>query len=172
MSSDIASKKSFLLLLLSEIETNGNNISKAAENLKWSKQRLNYHLNHKLNYAGIVKKIQSYPFAIYSLTPFGEQVKKSLTQSEDSLFKPLYRCHNLIIGFDIKDFGNFSFEGKKLSKMNNWSYYREIIKDKIGEWVINIQTTGLLKIYVPDSYAEDKNQKFELLERIGTNLAE
>lgn len=88
-------KQDFLLLLLREIEQNGNNLKQLALNVKWSKQRLNYHLNRKLKNAGFVIKTQSYPFAIYSLTPLGQRVKQIIEQSEG--VKPLWRCHALIV---------------------------------------------------------------------------
>jgi len=163
-------KGDFLLLLLTEIEANGNNIKLVAENLKWSKQRLNYHLNTKLKKLGLVQKTQSYPYAIYSLTPFGQRVKKIIGQS-DSL-STLWRCHGLIVGFDIKDFGNFSWEKRKLSSMKGWNYYKEKIKDSFGEWVIDIQSTGLLKIYCPEQYTENPDSSFGRMERLACKIAE
>ena len=163
-------KGDFLLLLLGEIEANGDNIKKLAKNLNWSKQRLNYHLNHKLKKLGIVQKTQSYPFAIYSLTPFGQRVKKILGQSDS--VKPLWRCHALIVGFEIRNYGNFSFKNRKISPMRNWNYCEETIKDSIGVWKIHVQSTGLLKIYCPEKYDENPDLAFGILERIASNLAE
>jgi DNA-binding HxlR family transcriptional regulator len=162
-------KQKFLLLLLSGVEQQGNNLKALSESLNKTKQALNYHLK-KLLLAGFAERGQSFPFAIYSLTPLGARVKKILTQS-DSVTQ-LWRVHNLIVGFEIKDFGNFSWKRRKISEMNNWHYTEETIKDSIGEWKIHIQSTGLLKIYCPARYGENPDLEFGVLERIASNLAE
>ena len=122
-----------------------------ATQLGISKQNLNYHLQ-KLIKVNILHKEQSYPFAIYRLTDLGERVKESLRQSENP--KPLWRVHNLIVGFKISNLGSFNFvetSRRKLIRMRNWSYCRE----EMDGYVINVQDTGLLKIYVPAKYTKD-----------------
>lgn len=161
------SKEKFLLLLLSCIESDGDNlkqilkkITDVPENHNIQKQHLNYHLQ-KLKRQGVIKRIQSYPFAIYELTEHGIRVKKMLTQSEgERLNAPLlWRCHNLIVGYPIISYGDFMFsEGRdrKIIHMNNWKYARETF----GDFVINIQDTGLLKIYCPEKYTENPEEAF------------
>jgi len=76
------------------------------------------------------------------------------------------------VGFEIKNFGNFSFKNRKVSHMRGWDYFKETIKDSIGEWGIHIQATGLLKVYCPEKYDQDPDKAFGELERIASNLAE
>jgi hypothetical protein len=163
-------KNNFLVLrILTEIEANGENIQKVAINLKRTPQSLNYHFK-KLLSANFIKKEQSYPFAIYRLTPLGERIKIILGQSEG--VSNLWRCHDEIIGFKIEDYGNFSFENRKLSPMKNWKYFQETIRDSNGEWGIHVQTTGLMKIYIPEKYHENPDFAFGNMERIATNLGQ
>jgi hypothetical protein len=163
-------KNIFLVLrILTEIEQNGENIGKIAINLKRTKQSLNYHFK-KLLSANFIKKEQSYPFAIYRLTPLGQRVKIILGQPEG--VSNLWRCHDLIIGFNIESYGSFSFENRKIKPMKNWYYTIETIKDSIGEWGIHVQSTNLLKIYVPEKYHESPDFAFGNMERIATNLAQ
>jgi len=75
----------------------------------------------------------------------------------------LWRIHNLIIGFDILTFGSYKFidsaGGKrKLIHMNNWNYTREKVINNLGEFTINIQDTGLFKIYCPEMYSESPSE--------------
>lgn len=143
------SQNSFLLLLLSRIKE--DKPKDIAVQLGISKQDLNYHLQ-KLIKLNILFREQSYPFAIYRLTDLGERVKESLIQSEHP--KSLWRVHNLIIGFRIFNLGSFNFvetTRRKLIRMRNWSYARE----EMDGYVINVQDTGLLKIYVPAKYTKD-----------------
>jgi DNA-binding MarR family transcriptional regulator len=142
-------KNQFLLLLLSGV--NEKKPKDIATQLGISKQNLNYHLQ-KLIKLNILYKEQSYPFAIYRLTDLGERVKNSLRQSENP--KPLWRVHNLIVGFRILNLGSFNFvetTRRKLIRMRNWNYARE----EMDGYVINVQDTGLLKIYVPSKYTKD-----------------
>ena len=121
-----------------------------------TKQALNYHLQ-RYRKLGVIKRIQSYPYSIYELTSLGENVKKSLEQSEH--IRALWKAHNLIVGFPILSFGSFNFvdtSRRKLIQMNNWIYARE---DHDGH-VIHIQDTGLLKIYLPAKYCKDPDVAF------------
>lgn len=152
----------FTLLLLQLIEQDVTIHSSSpkrdciTKRLGQSKQALNYHLQ-KLVKLGILYHKQSYPYAIYELTSLGQTVKKSLIQSER--IKNLWLCHNLIVGFPIKTFGTFRFidtKNRKIIPMKNWDYARE----QVGEFVINVQTTGLLKIYCPKRYSLIPDQTF------------
>lgn len=157
-----------LLLLLPEISANGSSLSTITENLKWSKQRLNYHLN-RLKLIGLVKKEQSYPFAIYSLTSFGEGVKKFLRQSEK--YELLWRVHNGIVAFDIKDWGGFNLvesSRRRKVQMNNWFYLEEVR----GEWKINFHSTGVIKIYVPERYTSFPDSETGTLISEATNIVQ
>ena len=152
----------FLPLLLHKIDKYGNNLQYITEQFGISKQSLNYWLNKTIK-QGFVKKVQSYPFAIYELTSFGKRVKKITTQSEEGKkLVNIWDCHNLIVGFNILHFGNFHFENtqrRKLIHMNNWHY----VSEKVGDFTINIQSTGLLKIYCPRRTGIYPDQEFARL---------
>lgn len=161
-------KKEFLLLLLRSIEESGENIKQIADSFKFSKQRLNYHLR-KLRLASLIQKTQGYPYAIYSLTLLGLRVKKILGQSEN--VPNLWRCHALITGFEIRDFGKFDWKRYKIKQMNNWHYAEEFITDSYGTWKINIQSSGLLKIYCPEIYHENPLQAFGIMYNVSSKIA-
>jgi hypothetical protein len=151
---------SLLLLQLIEqkipIHSDSKKRDSITKRLGKSKQALNYHLQ-KLVKEDILNHVQSFPYAIYELTSLGEILKKNLIQSQH--IKNLWRCHNLIVGFPIKTFGTFRFidtENRKIIPMKNWNYAREQVKD----FVINIQDTGLLKIYCPQKYSINPDQEF------------
>ena len=153
-------KTEFLLLqVLQEIESNGRNISKISKKLNITKQALNYHLN-KVKRAGLVRRIQSYPFAIYELTELGQRVKEILGQSERGAKLPtLWDAHNLIVGFDVIDFGKYHFEEtkrRKLCFMNNWIY----TKEDIDGYGVHVQNTGLIKIYCKRMRTTNPEQAF------------
>jgi len=100
----------------------------------------------------VIYKVQSYPWAIYKLTSLGSKVKQLLRQSEH--LTTLWRVHNLIVGFRIRNFGTYTFietTRKKIIQMQNWKY----VSENIDDFVINVQDTGLLKIYVPEQYSKD-----------------
>lgn len=148
-------KKKFLLLLLDSID-NKIPLSTIAGNMGRTKQALNYHIQ-KYRKLGLLNRVQQYPYSIYELTSLGRRVKQSLRQSEHP--KALWKAHNLIVGFEILHLGNFNFvetTRRKLIKMKNWSYARE----EVGNFVINIQDTGLLKIYAPAKYTTDPDVAF------------
>jgi len=144
-------KEHFLSLLLSNIDKKPKDI---AASLGRSPQALNYHLS-KMIRLNVLRKEQSYPYAIYELTDLGKRIKESLIQSENP--RSLWRVHNLIIGFKILNLGSFNFvetTRRKLIHMNNWNYARE----EFNDYVMNIQDTGLLKIYVPSKYSKDPDR--------------
>lgn len=118
--------------------------------LGMSKQSLNYYLNKKFIPAGIIKKVQSYPYAIYELTPKGRAVKENLGHSEPGVKRRIWRLHNIIVGFRIRSWGSWKFG--KTTPMNNWSYQE--IRLKSGP-IAHVQTTNLLKIYVPEKCGQD-----------------
>jgi biotin operon repressor len=150
-------KTSFLPLLLCCIEQDGNNITKVAKTLGKTKQALNYHIS-KQKKAGLIRQTQKYPYSIYVLTDLGQKVKKILRQSEGGI-PLLWRCHALIVGYPILSYGDYQFvetKNKKIIQMANWKYARE----QIGDYVVNVQDTGLLKIYCPERYTQEPDQEF------------
>jgi len=143
-------KTDFLLLLLQGVD-DGLMPKTIAKKLGKSKQALNYHLKRMMALK-VIYRVQSYPNSIYKLTSLGAKVKQSLRQSEH--LTSLWRTHNLIVGFPIKSFGDFHFvdtANRKIIPMNNWNYAREIVDD----YIVNIQDTGLLKIYIPEQYSKE-----------------
>jgi len=149
-------KNTFLPLLLGCIEQDGDSISKIAKTLGKTKQALNYHLS-KQKKAGLIRTIQKYPYSIYVLTDLGKRVKKILIQSEG--VTNLWRCHALIVGYPILSYGDYMFEdtkNRKIIQMVNWKYARE----QMGEYIINVQETGLLKIYCPERYSASPDEEF------------
>lgn len=150
-SSTTASKGQFLFLLLSSIDDDLT-LSKICEKTGKTKQALNYHLRQSERHK-LVFKEQAYPFAIYRLTSLGKRVKEDLRQSEHPT--PTWNCHNLIVGFDIKSMGSFNFvetPRRKICEMRGgWKYAAE----ETGGHVVNVQDTGLLKIYCKERYAKD-----------------
>jgi hypothetical protein len=152
----------FTLLLLQYIEqglpihSGSKKVDCITKKLGRSKQSLNYHIQ-KFVKLGLLRHVQSYPYAIYELTSYGVQVKKIIGQSEG--IKNLWRVHNLIVGFNIRTFGTFRFidtKKRKIIQMRNWKYAHE----KHGDFVINIQDTGLLKVYCPERYTTNPEEEF------------
>lgn len=143
-------KTNFLLLLLQNID-DGLTPKAIAKKVGKTKQALNYHLKRMMTLK-VIYKVQSYPWAIYKLTDLGVKVKQSLQQSEH--LTTLWRVHNLIVGFRIRNLGTYTFvetTRRKLIQMQNWRYVSEIV----DAFVVNVQDTGLLKIYVPEQYSKD-----------------
>lgn len=159
-------KNKFLLLLLESIDSKlslRTIADKCAKFSNWKapKQALNYHLK-RLVKLGVLEHTQSYPYAIYSLTNFGQRVKESLVESDGLHKKALWRCHHLIVGYPILNFGNFKFidtPKRKIVQMNNWIYAREQPKE-FKDYIIHIQDTGLLKIFCPPSYGTEPDAEF------------
>ena len=163
------SKKEFVFLLLSAVHEKGENIKGICEDFGRSRQNLAYHLK-KMIRLRLIEKTQSYPYSIYSLTPLGSRIKDFDEQSDTK--KPLWRCHNLIVGFDIKDFGTFDFSKHKISQMRGWHFASETIKDSLGHWKVHIQSTGLLKIYCPEIYSENSGHAFGNMEDIAVRISQ
>jgi len=121
-----------------------------------TKQALNYHIQ-KLKKLGLIERKQSYPFAIYKVTSLGERVKDNIIHSDG--VKTLWKCHSLIVGFEVHSFGTFRFintSKRKIIQMKNWNYAME----KKGDFNIHIQDTGLLKIYCPEKYSRKPEEAF------------
>lgn len=164
-------KVKILLYLLDYFSTHPENISYITKKLKWSKQRMNYWLSKMVN-KGYIEKLQSYPYAIYDITDKGVQVKKILGQSEGARQKSLWRCHALIVGFPIENWGIFDIDNMKNKKnMKNWFYVEDTITDSIGNWKIQIQSTGLLKIYCPEIYGDDPKSHFGAMYERASQIA-
>ena len=162
-------KHPFLPLLLRCISEDLR-LSQIAKKTGKTKQALNYHIR-KFVKLGVIRRIQSYPYSIYELTSLGSSVKKSLEQSEH-LRSSLWKAHNLIVGFEIISFGDFRFvetrRRKLVTGMKNWNYAREMH----GDHVINIQDTGLLKIYAPAKYCKDPDVAFGEMFSKATTIAQ
>ncbi|MBU3897064.1 MAG: hypothetical protein KJ697_03995 [Nanoarchaeota archaeon] len=163
----------FVFVLLSRIKE-GYTLAQISECLKKSmnwkrpKQSLNYHLN-RLQKTGAIEKVQSHPYAIYKLTPFGDRVQRFLTPSDKQ--PVLFRCHNLIVGYGILSFGSFNFintSTRKIVSMNNWNYAVE----RDGDFTIHIQDTGLLKIYCPEKTKTDPEKAFQEMYIQAENIAQ
>jgi len=161
----------FLLLLLRHLEQEIS-ISNIAKATGKSKQALNYHIR-KAEKLKIIEKICSFPYAKYRITALGNSVKKSLIQPQGTSL--LFRIHNGIIGFQILSFGEFKFittRDRKIIQMTNWKYARE----SKGDYIINIQETGLLKIYIPEvlstNYDESIGQQTAECQRIAQSYAD
>jgi hypothetical protein len=143
-------KEQFLLLLLQSID-DGLTPKAIAKKVGRTKQALNHHLKRMMALK-VIYRVQSYPWSIYKLTSLGVKVKQSLIQSEH--LTPLWRIHNLIVGFRIRNLGTYTFvetTRRKLIQMQNWRYISETVDD----YVVNVQDTGLLKIYIPEQYSKD-----------------
>ena len=102
----------------------------------------------KLITCKLIERIQSWPFAVYKLTEKGKLVKEKLVQSEQPV-KTEWRCHNLILGFRILRWGSWNFGAT--TPMMHWSYQSM----KILDCAVHVQTTGLIKVYVPEEIGED-----------------
>lgn len=167
-----SAKANFALKVLEAVEKHGDDMKLICLYLKRSRQNTAYWLR-KMRDLGLLERMQSYPYSIHKLTLFGERCKKNLGQSEKSLF---WRCHNLIVGFEIKSFGsldwNIYHRKGMIRPMKNWFYAEEKIKDSIGDWKIHIQSTGLLKIYCPEKYDVDPNKAFGNMEEIAMRIAD
>jgi DNA-binding HxlR family transcriptional regulator len=146
-----------LLMVLCGVAQHGDNIILLRNNLNLSKQTLNYHLNRLIE-KELINRVQSYPFAIYELTPEGQRVKGILLQSQTHE-PPIWDCHSLIVGFKIISYGTFHFENiadRKLIYMKNWHFVRE----EHGKYIANIHSTGLLKIYAPRLLTTNPEEAF------------
>jgi len=160
-------KEQFLLLLLQSIDE-GLTPKAIAKKLGRTKQALNHHLKRMMALK-VIYRVQSYPYSIYKLTSLGARVKQLLRQS-DSL-TTLWRIHNLIVGFRIRNLGTYNFAEttrRKLIQMQNWNYISETIDD----FVVNVQDTGLLKIYVPEQYSKDPDITIGEMFSRATNIAQ
>ena len=165
-------QKSWQFILLSCIKNYGDNLKALIKESKMN-ERTVFRRLFILNKAGLIKKEQSHPFAIYKLTHLGERTDSFLIQSEKEgkLYKQLWDCHNLIVGFTIHSFGNFQFVNtnkRTMVQMNNWNYARE----EIGDYVINVQDTKLLKIYCPRRTSTEPDVEFARMYSESTRIAQ
>lgn len=113
---------------------------------------------HDLIGIGLIEEVQKRPYALYRLTPLGYRVNQFLAQSDMGVHKTLtFRCHNLIVGWQIKDWGSWQFNPKLWKDMRNWHFQELVIKGH----KIHIQESGLLKIYCPEVYASNADEGFD-----------
>lgn len=151
-------KVNTLLLQLESINTCGDNLKELAIKQNISKQALNWRLKQLIR-KDFVRKVQSYPFAIYELTSLGERVKEILIHNEDGTYKPLWEVHNYAVGFDIFSMGKYQFietKIRKLIQMNNWHYTQE----DVGEFNIRITSTGKMIVYCPRRVTRSPDNEF------------
>jgi len=163
-------KTKFLLHVLWEISRNQDDLKAVQKSLNISKQSLQYYLK-RLKRLGFLEKVQSYPFAVYSLTPMGARVKEIIVQSDASKTFGAFRVHAKIIGFPIKDFGSFKFSQKAV-QMRGWSF--EMVRLNYGgkQWTAHIQSTGLLKLYAPEIYTDSPDAAITQLSCTASRIAQ
>jgi len=121
-----------------------------------SNTALGKRLQHLVG-VGMIEQVQQRPYSLYKLTPLGNRVNQILGQSEREVYTNVWRCHNVILGWEIKDFGTWKFNEKLQKTMNNW-IYQEL---KLKGYKIHIQSTGLLKLYCPEVYANNADEGFD-----------
>lgn len=127
-------------------------LSQVAKRLNISAQLLQYYASN-LAKEGIIEKTNHGTYSSLSLTPKGRSIKEKLVQSEGTT--SLWRCHNLIVAWPVLNWGGWTFQNKKMVPMSNWEYTIERVPVDGKEWVLHIQTTGLVKIYCPSEYTTD-----------------
>lgn len=148
------SKSLFLHDLLNWIER-GETRHTMCRLLNYSNQRLSYHIA-TLKAKGFIEQVQDRPISLYRLTPLGSRVKEILLQSDTDFYK-MWRCHNLILGWPIADFGTWRFNEKLWKTMKNWHFQEMMLKGH----KIHIHDTGLVKIYCPEKYAVNADEGFD-----------
>lgn len=160
-------KQSEFLPLLLDGFSDGLTLTQMAQRLGKSKQALNYHIQ-RLKRIGVLERKQSWPYAIYGLTPFGSRLKQNLRYPQTP---KTWRYHALQVGFDIVDFGSFNLietKNRKLSKMNNWLY----VTEQQGDYHVKIQENGLLVISCPERYTNEPDSAAAELHSKAIELAQ
>lgn len=159
-------KRSFEFELLLAVERLDGNRKLICREFQMSNPNLQYHLNKM---KPLIQKTRMGRFTVLTLTDMGRTIKENLVGSR---LGQLWRCHNLIVGFQIEDFGSFKFNPLKTVQMKNWTYHREVIKDSFGEWVIHIQENGLMKVYCPSIYHQNPNTAFGNMEDVSCRIVQ
>lgn len=147
-------KGQFLLLLLESLEKEIS-LTKIADITGKSKQALNYHIN-TLKRNGIIEQRTKTPFAKFIITPLGLEVKQKIRYPDA---RPIFRCHALQIGYEIKNFGTFEFitnANRKVIAMKGWLYTSEMHE----KYHVKIQETGKMIISCPDAYTKEPEDAF------------
>lgn len=163
------SQEEFLILILSQIEENGDNLHEICRRLNRSPSNLAYHLRI-MKESGLIERVQSYPNAVYKLTEVGRTIKENKAYGDGT--KPLYRCHALQIGFPIKDFGSFDFNQIRTRQVSGWKFVDEKVKDFYGKWNVRIQSTGLMIISCPEKVTDNVNSYFGAMYQVASRLGE
>jgi len=157
--SKVTNENRTLPLQLCHIEQFGSNLKELAKAENISKQALNWRLNRLLS-KDLIQRVQSYPFAIYQLTPYGQRVKEKLIHNENPLeSKPIWDIHNFVVRFPIVSYGTISFEGnnnRKITHINNLDYFDE----HIGKFIVRINSSKTLLVYCPRRTTENPEQEF------------
>lgn len=163
-----AGKSSFLLNLLCWIDR-GESRATMAKLLNFSKQRLSYHIG-TLRQKGLIEEVQKKPISLYRLTPLGQRVKENIGQSVDDFYhkNSIWRCHNLILGWEIRDFGTWQFNDRLTKAMKGW-HYQEIL---LSGHKVHIQSSGLLKVYCPEVYAVNADEGFDAAVQAGQKVVD
>lgn len=171
----IKSEFEWILNLFDQIKKNPNGTNSLAKRIGMKPSKFAYWAS-KLEDSGWIEKSQSYPYAIYSITPIGEQIQKKLVQSENRDLKPYWRCHARIMGFksEMSDekWKYIKSRFKKVAKMTNWEFVHEIVKTDIGKFKIHIQQTGTFKIYCPVKYTDNKRETWAEIDQKAREIAD
>lgn len=118
----------------------------------------------KLEANGYIKAVQRRPVSIFKLTDNGKQLITNLIASDHMYLEGFFKCHHQIIGFRIKDFGNWKFNQKIWKTMKGGWHYEKGILDgihfRIQEPTKN-RPEGLLAVICPQSYSKNPSREFE-----------
>jgi len=136
---------------------------------------LQHHLD-RITKQRLIEQIQKQPYAIYKLTPEGDSMRKSIAHADSTI---IYKCHNLIHGFRISDFGTWKFNEKlKKTMKGNW-HFQKLVIDKHKIFIQDRDRTGdkgLIKIYCIPEFSDDPDATFGRMQgkhqRIANYLAE
>lgn len=158
---------SFKFILLAELGKTFDNTTTVGEILKkfnFASASALYYYEKKFMENGLLEKISKFPKR-YNLTSLGRSIiKKILVPLEAGKTSPdVWRFHHYIRGYKIIDYGKFSFDDHKLVPMRNWSYIQKEIKIAEDKTVkIQIQTTGLIKVFAPQIYGIEYDKLKEI----------
>jgi len=145
----------FLTRLLKGLEQ-GQTRKELCNTLNLKNNALQYHINRLLK-EGLIEQTQRQPYATYKITEKGIGIQKIIVHSDGHIPKPLYKCHNQILGWRIENFGIWRFNEKIWKEMKgNWHFQ----KLHINGHNINIHDTGLIKIYCPPMFHSSPRTAF------------
>jgi predicted transcriptional regulator len=156
--------------LLCYIKEYGDKLKELSNKLNISRDCL-YKRLQRLIKTDLVERTQSYPSAVYKLTPKGEWLDRNLVHNESiTIKKPIWKIHNFVVRFPIISFGSISFDGnnnKNIVQMNNWAYFDTIQED----FLIRIQSNGLIRVFCPSKVTLEPEQGFTRLSSKAQDIA-